>query len=388
MPIARNGLYATRFAANSQTRSVLVALAILLAIGGCAKKEGAASPESAEAAAAQSSPVTATDPPAPAAPDTIPEPFRGTWASTQDACKLIEAEGLEPAVTITANEVRDLEYETFCNLHKVVNASATELAAEFVCPTPEDRTPAPAPRTLALAAGRLVFQDRPVSYIRCSSAVPPPPVELAEPITPPAVESVDGTTEASNESEVTKPRIASSTQPEYPEAALQVGEQGTVTLDALVQTTGGVSDVRISNSSGSETLDQAAVEAVERSWTFHPGTEHGKPIAMRHRFAVTFKLTGDQPASAGPAGGPGVYQRCLAYRDGPMRYTRLRLDAMGNVAAGIDRYANGQYEQYQRMDEMFSYMERNPNATPDSLCRFAELIPLEAMEQTLRQLAR
>jgi protein TonB len=302
---------------------------------------------------------------------------------------LIETEGLEPAVTITATEIRDVEYEAYCKLHKVVTATATELVAEFVCPTAEDQTPAPAPRTLALAAGRLVFQDRPVSYIRCASTVPAPPVEIAEPIdASPATESVDGTTAASDESELTKPRIASSTQPDYPEAALQAGEQGTVTLDALVLATGDVNDVRISNSSGSERLDRAAVEAVERSWAFHPGTEHGRPIAMRHRFAVTFKLTGDPPASAGPAGGPSVYRRCLTYRDGPMRYTRLRLDAMGNVATAIDQYANGQYQQYLRMNEMFSYMERNPNATPDSLCSFAELIPLEAMEQTLRQLAR
>jgi hypothetical protein len=107
---------------------------------------------------------------------------------------------------------------------------------------------------------------------------------------------------------------------------------------------------------------------------------------MRHKFAVTFKLTGDPPASSGPAGGASVYRRCLTYRDGPMKYARLRLDAMGNLAAAIDRYANGQYEQYLRMDESFSYMERNPNVTPDSLCSFAELVPVERFEQTLKVL--
>ena len=40
------------------------------------------------------------------------------------------------------------------------------------------------------------------------------------------------------------------------------------------------------------------------------------------------------------------------------------------------------------MNQSYSYMERNPNATPDSICSFADLIPVEAMEQTLRQLSR
>jgi TonB family protein len=368
-------------------RSLLLAGLIAVAIvgAGCAKKD-AESPPVSDAA---SSALPAVQPAQATLPTSIPESFQGTWAAHADTCALIRDEGLESPVTITATEVRDVEYETFCKLTRVLQASPSEVKAELSCTSNEQPTATPQQRTFALAAGRLVFGDRSVSYVRCTETVPAPPVELAEPIdAPPAAESVETTPAASDESNVTKPRIASSTQPDYPEAALQAGEQGTVTLDALVLATGDVNDVRISNSSGSEVLDQAAIQSVERSWTFHPGTEHGRPIAMRHKFAVTFKLTGDPPASSGPAGGPSVYKRCLTYRDGPMRYTRLRLDAMGNVAAAIERYANGQYQQYLRMNEMFSYMERNPNATPDSLCSFAELIPLEAMEQTLRQLAR
>ena len=38
-------------------------------------------------------------------------------------------------------------------------------------------------------------------------------------------------------------------------------------------------------------LDEAAVKEVQRNWRFVPGKEDGKPVAMWHTFAVTFRLT-------------------------------------------------------------------------------------------------
>lgn len=190
----------------------------------------------------------------------------------------------------------------------------------------------------------------------------------------------------SDKSGVVKPSIVHATQPDYPEASRRAGEQGSVTLDALVLTTGGVGDVRIAKSSGSEALDQAAVTEVQRSWTFHPGKEHDEPIAMRHVFAVTFKLTDEESAPAGTAGSPSVYRRCLSDPAGPKAFTRLRLNRMGAYAYALDEYSNGQYDQYLRMNQSYSYMERNPNATPDSICSFADLIPVENFEHTLQNL--
>jgi ADP-ribose pyrophosphatase YjhB (NUDIX family) len=39
-----------------------------------------------------------------------------------------------------------------------------------------------------------------------------------------------------------------------------------------------------------ETLAEAAVREVPRTWRFVPGKEDGKPVAMWHKFAVTFRL--------------------------------------------------------------------------------------------------
>jgi periplasmic protein TonB len=81
------------------------------------------------------------------------------------------------------------------------------------------------------------------------------------------------------------------TQPEYPPASRRAGEAGTVTLQALVQADGRPSEVKVVKSSGFEKLDEAAVKEVQRNWRFVPGKEDGKPVAMWHTFAVTFRLT-------------------------------------------------------------------------------------------------
>ena len=49
--------------------------------------------------------------------------------------------------------------------------------------------------------------------------------------------------------------------------------------------------MKVAKSSGFEKLDEAAVKEVQRNWRFVPGKEDGKPVAMWHTFAVTFKLT-------------------------------------------------------------------------------------------------
>ena len=66
--------------------------------------------------------------------------------------------------------------------------------------------------------------------------------------------------------------------------------------------------MRVFKSSGQPALDEAAVAEVQKSWTFYPGEQDGKPIAMRHTFAVTFKLTDSEPVAA--SGPPSIYSRC------------------------------------------------------------------------------
>jgi periplasmic protein TonB len=109
-------------------------------------------------------------------------------------------------------------------------------------------------------------------------AAPPPvakPVERAVVKTPPS----------------TAGKGARITQPEYPPASRRAGEAGTVNLQVYVLESGKAGEVKIAKSSGFEKLDEAAVKEVQRNWRFVPGKEDGKPVAMWHTFAVTFKLT-------------------------------------------------------------------------------------------------
>jgi protein TonB len=151
---------------------------------------------------------------------------------------------------------------------------------------------------------------------------PPPEMEAPPPYVPPPEVSIDVPVESSNSTAITnvtseRPVAAPApvaapkpvehdvvktppstqgkgsriTQPEYPPASRRAGEAGTVTLQALVQADGRPSEVKVVKSSGFEKLDEAAVKEVERNWRFVPGKEDGKPVAMWHTFAVTFRLT-------------------------------------------------------------------------------------------------
>jgi periplasmic protein TonB len=148
---------------------------------------------------------------------------------------------------------------------------------------------------------------------------PPPDIEQPPPFVPPPEVSVDLAIDTSNSTAITnttserpvapppaaKPveravvktppstagKGARITQPEYPPASRRAGEAGTVTLQVYVLETGRAGDIKIAKSSGFPKLDEAAVKEVQRNWRFVPGKEDGKPVAMWHTFAVTFRLT-------------------------------------------------------------------------------------------------
>jgi TonB family protein len=85
---------------------------------------------------------------------------------------------------------------------------------------------------------------------------------------------------------VQAPTVISERKPEYPSSARQANVQGLVELDAIVDTTGCVSDVRVLKSLDPE-LDQKAVEAL-RDRTFRPGTVDGKAVPVRVLVEMTF----------------------------------------------------------------------------------------------------
>ena len=71
--------------------------------------------------------------------------------------------------------------------------------------------------------------------------------------------------------------FASCAKPVYPQADMQAGHQGTVTLDFLVDENGRIKDSKVTGSSGFMRLDMTAQTALGKC-NFRPALENGKPV--------------------------------------------------------------------------------------------------------------
>ena len=83
--------------------------------------------------------------------------------------------------------------------------------------------------------------------------------------------------------------FASNLPPIYPNLARRRGIQGTVVIIAGISPSGLVSSTKIKTSSGSGTLDNAAIRAI-RDWRFTPATNNGRPITSEVEIPLTFKI--------------------------------------------------------------------------------------------------
>jgi protein TonB len=77
--------------------------------------------------------------------------------------------------------------------------------------------------------------------------------------------------------------------PKYPKAALMNEEQGTVGMAFQVVPDGKVTDSKVEKSSGSKSLDKAALNAFSQC-KFKPGTKDGKPDTMWAKVEFVWKL--------------------------------------------------------------------------------------------------
>lgn len=77
--------------------------------------------------------------------------------------------------------------------------------------------------------------------------------------------------------------------PKYPKAALMNEETGTVALLFLINAEGKVMDSKIDKSSGSKSLDKAAMSAFSQC-KFKPGTKDGKPDELWAKIEFVWKL--------------------------------------------------------------------------------------------------
>ena len=88
--------------------------------------------------------------------------------------------------------------------------------------------------------------------------------------------------------------------PAYPPEALEQGLAGTVLLRLSVTAAGDVGEIRVERSSGSELLDDAALQKVKQ-WRFVPAVMLGVEVAAEVRIPIVFRLEIDEPDASDEA---------------------------------------------------------------------------------------
>lgn len=93
-----------------------------------------------------------------------------------------------------------------------------------------------------------------------------------------------------SQSRLKPPRVASSLPLDYPLSAQLQRLEGEVALTVFVNPQGQSEEVNLSESSGYQVLDEAALKFVEKL-DFNPGTLDGKPVGAWTRLVLRYKLT-------------------------------------------------------------------------------------------------
>lgn len=83
------------------------------------------------------------------------------------------------------------------------------------------------------------------------------------------------------------PRVIKQARPQYPQDAFVKKVEGTVLVEALVDSQGRVARARVIQSV--PLLDAAALQAVYQ-WVFHPAMKHGRPVATIIHMPVAFRI--------------------------------------------------------------------------------------------------
>ncbi|MFQ6008426.1 MAG: energy transducer TonB [Candidatus Zixiibacteriota bacterium] len=86
-----------------------------------------------------------------------------------------------------------------------------------------------------------------------------------------------------------RPEIVREYKPDYPRLARQAGITGTVWVNVLLDEEGNVIDAIIAKSSGTKSLDDAALQAAYKN-KFKPGIQNGRPVKCWVTYPVEFKL--------------------------------------------------------------------------------------------------
>jgi protein TonB len=78
----------------------------------------------------------------------------------------------------------------------------------------------------------------------------------------------------------------------YPPIAVRLNQTGTTTVNVRISADGSVEGVTVTNSSGHDSLDQAAVRCITGAWHYKPAIQNGQPVATTKAYAIVWKLQG------------------------------------------------------------------------------------------------
>jgi len=138
--------------------------------------------------------------------------------------------------------------------------------------------PLPIPSEAAEPLLPIELDAPPILHLRISRSPPAAaPPEAAAPQSPPQVVAPDDAAAIADYAP----------EPVYPRKAVRLGLSGTVVLLALVKANGVVEACEVESSSGHESLDQSAREALRR-WRFRPRVVDGQPRPFTARVPFQF----------------------------------------------------------------------------------------------------
>jgi protein TonB len=78
----------------------------------------------------------------------------------------------------------------------------------------------------------------------------------------------------------------------YPPMAVRLNQEGTSTVMIHVGTDGNVTSVQVVDSSGHDSLDDAAIRCISSRWHFKPALQNGVPVEGTKEMRVVWKLQG------------------------------------------------------------------------------------------------
>jgi protein TonB len=113
-----------------------------------------------------------------------------------------------------------------------------------------------------------------------TASLPPPPQQVAPPPKPAGITApvqIAGGGAVCNSSY-------------YPPIAIRLNQSGTTTVTVHIGTDGSVANVDVADSSGHDSLDQAAVKCITSRWRYKPALQNGQPVAVAKQYAIKWVL--------------------------------------------------------------------------------------------------